>query len=73
MQCFGTYGTRELAARAYDLGSILLYGNDAVLNFILTDYVDLSTGEIKEKLPWDVPPAVYEVAAKASKLTYKTE
>lgn len=58
MQCFGTFSNAEDAARAYDLASIHLDGEDAVLNYPLPEYWDFKTNSLKAKLPWKVPESV---------------
>lgn len=55
MQCFGTFPNKENAARAYDVGSIYIYGEQAVLNFPLFDYWDFTNQELKPDLPWPIP------------------
>ena len=39
MQCFGTFRTAAEAARVYDLAVRHISGEDAVLNYPLTDYL----------------------------------
>lgn len=72
MQCFGTFCDKEAAARAYDLGSIAMYGEEAVLNFSLFDYWDFQTGELKTDLPWKTPAAALKVGRKPQKRRKKT-
>jgi hypothetical protein len=55
VQCFGTFSNKEEAARAYDLGSIHIFGEEAVLNFPIFDYWDFETKALKQNLPWSVP------------------
>lgn len=58
MQCFGTFSSAEEAARAYDLASIHLDGEDAVLNYPLSEYWDFKTKALKAGLSWNVPKSV---------------
>jgi hypothetical protein len=66
VQCFGTFASREEAARAYDLGC-LAAGVDAVLNFRLTDYVDPGSGAWRPDLPWPVPATALAAGAARSR------
>ena len=67
MQNGGMFSDKEEAARAYDLGSIEMFGEDAVLNFPLFDYWDFDKMELKSNLSWKVPPAVLEAAKQHQK------
>ena len=67
MQCFGTFCDKEEAARAYDLGSIEMFGEEAVLNFPLFDYWDFDKMELQTNLPWKVPPAALKVGRQPQK------
>ena len=55
VQCFGTFSTAEEAARSHDLGALVLFGDDAGLNFPITDYLDISTGRFKEEWRGKIP------------------
>lgn len=59
MQCFGTFATEEKAARAFDLGMRVLRGDDAKLNFPLTDYLD-DNHKLLPRWQSQVPPQAYE-------------
>jgi hypothetical protein len=67
MQCFGTFKCKEEAARAYDLGSIFIYKEEAVLNFSLCDYWDFEENKLRDDLKWRVPDAAYEATQRPAK------
>eukprot|EP00892_Ulva_mutabilis_P006800 jgi/Ulvmu1/4492/UM002_0218.1 len=67
MQCFGTFTNAEAAARAYDLAAICLDGEDAVLNYALTDYWDFDTKALRDDLPWDVPQSVLDATPSSTR------
>lgn len=72
MQCFGTFSKKEEAARAYDLGSIRIFGEEAVLNFPIFDYWDFDKSRLKSDLPWKVPKTAEEAANKPLKKRKKS-
>ena len=67
MQNGGMFSDKEEAARAYDLGSIEMFGEDAVLNFPLFDYWDFDKMELKTNLSWKVPPPALEFGSQPKK------
>ena len=72
MQCFGTFSDKEAAARAYDLGSIEMFQEEAVLNFSLFDYWDFEEQKLKPNLPWKVPPAAVKAGKQPQKKRKRT-
>ena len=63
LQCFGTFPTAIAAARIYDLAVRHITGEDAVLNFPLTDYVD-GSGKLKAQWAAKVPTAALAAATR---------
>lgn len=57
MQCFGTFDTAKEAGQIYDMAYRHIYGDEAVLNFPLTDYLDRETGKIKPEWEAAIPEA----------------
>jgi hypothetical protein len=57
LQCFGTFEAASQAARTYDLAVHHIYGEDAVLNFPLIEYLDRETGKLKPQWAEQVPEA----------------
>ena len=61
VQCFGTFETAQEAAHIYDLAVRHIYGEDAVLNFPLTTYID---GERRLQEQWRAKVPAAALAAK---------
>lgn len=72
VQCFGTFAGKEAAARAYDVGSIHIYGEEAVLNFSIFDYWDFDKKKLKSDLPWEMPKAAEVAGSRPQKKRKKT-
>ena len=67
MQYLGTFSSEQEAARAYDMASIASKKQHAIVNFPITDYLDLSTGKMKEGIPWKGPPPLYSALDKMTR------
>ena len=64
VQCFGTFDTAKEAGQIYDMAYRHIYGDEAVLNFPLTGYLDKATGKLKPE--WEAAiPAAARAAKKA--------
>ena len=59
VQCFGTFTTKEEAGHIYDLAVRHIYGDEAVLNFCLLDYLVQGTQRLKPEWQERVPRAAY--------------
>jgi hypothetical protein len=60
VQSFGTYDTQDDAAKAFDLGTILVYGTDRRLNNIITTYLDMDSGKFLDTV--EIPEKVVQSA-----------
>jgi hypothetical protein len=55
LQCFGTFNTAFEAGQIYDVAVHHIYGDEAVLNNPLIDYLDPATGDLLPEWKRRVP------------------